>query len=411
MCSYESDQPRLNSTNQNGSSDLDLRPQQMLRGTMPIWIQKCPNCGYINKSIQMETVVTSEFIKSEIYLNFNGLNPKSDLAGDFIRCALISIQDSDFLSAFDHYLHAAWASDDIKDYTCAKSCRLKAVALANSHIPSIDDKDHEEIQLIVADMLRRIGFFDYVIEKLESIRFTIPEHQQIKLFQISKSREHDSKVYTISNAVHGELIDLISKKGIKEVSRLMLNERNDVRKFTIRHGVKSIGFASFRNCNNLENVQIPDSVNKIDEEGFSGCNSLNSVTLPRHLKKISKKLFYGCINLEGVIIPEGVKEIGNYAFQKCSSLTEVRLPNSVKTIGVGAFMDCTNLSKIILPSKLRQIRSSTFSDCFQLQNLIIPEHVREIDESAFSGTLLEHNADILSKTTTIEEKFDLSDYF
>ena len=68
VCGKESEYSVLNSTNTFGSPDLDLRPPEMRRSTMHIWIQECPFCGYISKDVTDETSVTKELLSSERYL-------------------------------------------------------------------------------------------------------------------------------------------------------------------------------------------------------------------------------------------------------------------------------------------------------------------------------------------------------
>ena len=58
VCGKESKQTVLGSTNSFGSQDLDLRPPEMMRGTMEYWAHECPYCGYIAKNIDISTVVT-----------------------------------------------------------------------------------------------------------------------------------------------------------------------------------------------------------------------------------------------------------------------------------------------------------------------------------------------------------------
>ena len=46
VCGETTEQPVLMSTNSWGYPDLDLRPPEMQRSTMHVWIQECPHCGY-----------------------------------------------------------------------------------------------------------------------------------------------------------------------------------------------------------------------------------------------------------------------------------------------------------------------------------------------------------------------------
>jgi len=51
VCGTTSVHPILMSTNSFGSPDLDLRPAEMQRSTVWMWVQRCPQCGYCADSL------------------------------------------------------------------------------------------------------------------------------------------------------------------------------------------------------------------------------------------------------------------------------------------------------------------------------------------------------------------------
>ena len=56
----------LGSTSTFGSPDLDLRPAEMQRSTMEVWLQVCPHCRYIAPAISQQVgdlsfVATAEY--------------------------------------------------------------------------------------------------------------------------------------------------------------------------------------------------------------------------------------------------------------------------------------------------------------------------------------------------------------
>src|SRR5438552_1767736 len=51
VCGTTSIQPVLASTNSFGPPDLDLRPAEMQRSTIWMWVQRCPECGYCAGSL------------------------------------------------------------------------------------------------------------------------------------------------------------------------------------------------------------------------------------------------------------------------------------------------------------------------------------------------------------------------
>ena len=53
LCGKTSEQMTLGSTNAMGAPDLDLRPSEMQRSTMYLWIEHCVHCGYTNERIDL----------------------------------------------------------------------------------------------------------------------------------------------------------------------------------------------------------------------------------------------------------------------------------------------------------------------------------------------------------------------
>ena len=60
----------LTSTNAFGSPDLDLRPPQMKRGTMPLWVQECPSCGYTAEDVSDPTQIPREYLLNHMVCDF-----------------------------------------------------------------------------------------------------------------------------------------------------------------------------------------------------------------------------------------------------------------------------------------------------------------------------------------------------
>ena len=50
VCGITSTHSDIGSSSSFGAPDLDLRPAQLLRSTMPYWIQECPFCGYVSRT-------------------------------------------------------------------------------------------------------------------------------------------------------------------------------------------------------------------------------------------------------------------------------------------------------------------------------------------------------------------------
>ena len=132
VCGAEHTYVVLGSTNQFGSPDLDLRPPQMARSTMGLWVHKCPECGYVSCMVSDPTTVTREFLESEEYRTCGGIGFSSYLAARFYKDYLICLEEKKIREAFLAVLHAAWECDDEGDDMNAARCRVSLVRHANA---------------------------------------------------------------------------------------------------------------------------------------------------------------------------------------------------------------------------------------------------------------------------------------
>lgn len=199
ICHTVSEYGMLASTNTfGGSPDLDLRPPEMKRSTMPFWIQECPECGYISDSISDESSVTKEWLQSEKYLTCDGIGFLSDLAQKFYRHYLICLEDGKIKDAFFAILHAAWACDDQYDAENAKRCREMAISLADKLLES-DFEHKNNLLLMKVDLMRRAGQFDELVNQYASIRFKEELLNQILDFEMKKAKEEDISCYRVEN--------------------------------------------------------------------------------------------------------------------------------------------------------------------------------------------------------------------
>ena len=124
VCGKSSPQPVLTSTNTMGYPDLDLRPAEMQRSTMFVWLDECPHCGYVSPSFSDETDITEDFLKSDEYINCDGFEFKNDLSKRFYKAYLIAKKTKNSEECFFHLLHCAWKCDDAEDPLAAEMRRL-----------------------------------------------------------------------------------------------------------------------------------------------------------------------------------------------------------------------------------------------------------------------------------------------
>ena len=193
VCGKTSEFTSLSSTNTCGSPDLDLRPPEMKRSTMPTWIEKCPFCGYVHFSVEEDGKRHAGFIRSDEYKTCENNPIRSNLARAFYRLAMLLKRDRKRKDAYGVFLYAAWACDDVGDADGARICRGKAIELFDDEM-----KKDGNYLLRHVDLLRRTGRFDEAIELCGS-RFDDELLQMIAQYQIELCQKKDMRRHLVSD--------------------------------------------------------------------------------------------------------------------------------------------------------------------------------------------------------------------
>ena len=121
VCGETTEQPVLMSTNSWGYPDLDLRPPEMQRATMHVWIQECPHCGYVAGDLSDELEISKDYLKCEEYKTCEGNDFKSDLAGRFYKRHMIARILYKIFIAFSSYtilLHTTTLKYFMDNHVC-----------------------------------------------------------------------------------------------------------------------------------------------------------------------------------------------------------------------------------------------------------------------------------------------------
>lgn len=202
VCKKSSEQTVMTSTNQFGSPDLDLRPAPMARSTMYLWVEKCPHCGFVASSLDSAKPVPLAWLESESYKSCDGNRFASSLATLFYQQYSLASQMGETEEAYRAALRAAWACDDRREKGKAVLCRRLALARLDELLTK-KSKD-ENLWVIRADILRRTGAFEQLIEEYGDKRFSKEILNQIIAFQLRKAREKDTVCYTVSDAATDE---------------------------------------------------------------------------------------------------------------------------------------------------------------------------------------------------------------
>lgn len=204
-CGKTSHHVILGSATTFGAPDLDLRPAEMLRGTMGYWIQECPHCGYVAEDLSKETPMTPERMDPVYFRDEEVLNFSSRTARRYFRRFLIinrtSHEDPKINHDLDSFValrNAAWACDDAKDQKNADFCRSGAAVHLKRLIEN-DPENRETYILVRADLLRRCGEFDTLIRDYGELEMSFPALNRILGFQLRKAREGDRRRYNLDH--------------------------------------------------------------------------------------------------------------------------------------------------------------------------------------------------------------------
>ena len=202
VCGTESHVTVMGSTNQFGHSDLDLRPPEMARSTMGMWLQECPVCGYCDEHIGEVTWGARLIVESAAFADLRaGLGELPQLARIFRTAAFIAAECGHHAEAFHHTLHEAWVHDDFGDTVRASAARLNAVDFMN-----LAHQDHERVfdeervdDAVQVDLLRRAGAFERAAEICERV-LTHTRHTGVGptiAFQLELCAKRDAERHTM----------------------------------------------------------------------------------------------------------------------------------------------------------------------------------------------------------------------
>lgn len=196
VCGAVSRQEYIVKSATNGESDLDLRPSEPHRSSMKYWTTTCSECGYCSDDIEKAIDVTRDFIESDKYRTLDGIATDSELAGNFIKKALVKTQAGELEDAFQSYIYASWVFDDLEDAKNATECRNRAISLIDEFLKENQNPNYE---ILKSDLLRRAGRFEDVIKHYSDKSYGKQAIDAIIQFEVQKSEAKDSKVYKFSD--------------------------------------------------------------------------------------------------------------------------------------------------------------------------------------------------------------------
>lgn len=171
-------------------AELCIRSPEMPDGTMPLWIEECPLCGYIAEEIGTPTHVTREYLDSTDYRDCEGIRFQTPLAACFYRRYLILLYDRAFDEAVFAALHAADVCDGGGEPENAKRCRDAAIDLMEQAI--LPGKRSDAVFLLYADTLRRAGHFEKMMDLCGGVWIGNPDLRGILALEYALAQQKDA---------------------------------------------------------------------------------------------------------------------------------------------------------------------------------------------------------------------------
>jgi hypothetical protein len=167
---------------------------------MGLWLQDCPNCGYVNEAVEDLIPGAVEIVRSPEYQDLRTDRVTPRLVLSFKRHALLVSADP--IEAGLSLLHAAWVADDLKDRAVASDCREGCADLWIGVAWSIDEAGVRQ-QTVLVDVLRRAEHFDEaeaLVDRLLPHPAMTPDISRVLRFQKHLISRYDVDGYTCEQA-------------------------------------------------------------------------------------------------------------------------------------------------------------------------------------------------------------------
>jgi hypothetical protein len=204
ICRTVSSQIVLGSTNAFGPSDLDTRPAEMLRSTLPYWIERCPACGFCAPDISKPQEGAAGIVRTPAYQEQLRDPGFPALANSFLCHALLLEHAARYSDGGWAAVHAAWACDD-EGSPAASRCRERAVLLfrmAREQGQAVAAQPGAD-EAVLTDLLRRSGHDGEAMAACRDGLAMDPEPliAAVLRFQQALIGRGDRKPHTISDAM------------------------------------------------------------------------------------------------------------------------------------------------------------------------------------------------------------------
>jgi hypothetical protein len=174
--------------------DLDLRPGEPTRSTLPDWIATCRRCGAAAPDLAALQAEARAVVEGDAYRALAGT--AQEFALPFLRWAMILRETGDRAGAAEAMLQAAWSAADAADSINAARWRAEAAFLWG-------EPADVETALRRIDVLRRAGEFEAAAAAAERLagRALDQTSASVLAFQRARIATRDIGRHLISSAV------------------------------------------------------------------------------------------------------------------------------------------------------------------------------------------------------------------
>ncbi len=174
--------------------DLDLRPGEPARSTLPGWLQTCPKCGATAPDLAALPSSTASVIRTDAYRDTGGDAPEP--CRPALRYAALLAGIGDRSGAADAILMAAWAADDLGDDDTASMLRRRAASAWG--VPR-----DERSALRLVDVLRRAGMLYDADARASELEQAATDEATVRIMEFQRARiaEGDVGRHLMSSAL------------------------------------------------------------------------------------------------------------------------------------------------------------------------------------------------------------------
>lgn len=189
-CGQRSEQPVLSSTNASGASDLDTRPPEMLRSTLPQWVQQCPHCGCCAKDLPEAPESASWIVRDPGYQKQLVDPAFPALANRFLCVSCIAKVDRDPVAATWAVIHAAWACDD-EGTTVSEVAAMICRSLAAEMLGDLDQSDLRLVEPEGADLVLRVELLRRADQAVEARALSASARARVRDASLRRLLEYE----------------------------------------------------------------------------------------------------------------------------------------------------------------------------------------------------------------------------